>query len=102
MQHQIGNLRGSTNGRPPLDAGAVVNGPNGKDVFDSGGLGSYEGGMVKYPLSRHDSFAEFNGHGSRCVDDVRWWETDEPALDMTAEAIAAAGANRMPDRASAD
>jgi endoglucanase len=93
MQHQVANLRGTTNGQPPLDVGAVVNGPNGKDVFDSSGLGGYQDGMVKCPPSRHDAFAAFNGRGSRFVDDVRSWQTDEPALDMTAAAIAAAGAN---------
>jgi endoglucanase len=93
MQHQVANLSGTTDGRPPLDVGAVVNGPNGKDVFDAGGLGDYQDGMVKCPANGRDSFAPFNGRGSRYVDDVRAWETDEPALDMTAAAIAAASAN---------
>jgi hypothetical protein len=93
MQHQIANLRGSTDGRPPLDVGAVVNGPNGADVFDPGGLGGYQDGMVKCPASGVDSFARFDGRGSVYVDDVRSWETDEPALDMTAGAIAAGAAN---------
>jgi endoglucanase len=100
MQHQVANLGGTTDGRPPLDAGAVVNGPNGRDVFDSAGLGGYQDGMVKCPPSGHDGFAEFNGRGSRYVDDVRSWQTDEPALDMTAAAIAAAGANLMPRASS--
>lgn len=95
MQHQVANLRGTTDGRPPLDLGAVVNGPNGKDVFDPH-LGGYQDGMVRCPPSRHDHFAAFNGRGSRYVDDVRSWETDEPALDMTGAAIAAAGANLTP------
>ncbi len=93
MQHQVANLNGTTDGTPPLDVGAVVNGPNGKDVFDSGGLGGYQDGMVRCPANGHDSFAPFNGRGSRYVDDVRSWQTDEPALDMTAAAIAAAAAN---------
>jgi endoglucanase len=93
MQHQIANLNGTTNGHPPLDVGAVVNGPNGKDVFDEGDLGGYQDGMVRCPASGRDTYAAFNGRGSRYVDDVRAWETDEPALDMTAAAIAAAAAN---------
>jgi endoglucanase len=70
-----------------------VNGPNGKDVFDAGGLGDYQDGMVRCPANGRDAYAAFNGHGSRYVDDVRAWETDEPALDMTAAAIAASAAN---------
>ncbi len=34
----------------------------------------------------------FDGHGGRYVDDVRAWQTDEPALDMTGAAIIAAAA----------
>ena len=36
-----------------------------------------------------DPFAAFNGHGASFVDDVRSWQTDEPALDMTGAAIIA-------------
>jgi endoglucanase len=93
MQHQIANLSGTTNGHRPLDVGAVVNGPNGTDVFDAEGLGDYQDAMVPCPASGRDTYAAFNGRGSRYVDDVRAWQTDEPALDMTAAAIAAAGAN---------
>jgi endoglucanase len=93
MQHQIANLRGSLDGRPPLVVGAVVNGPNGKGVFDPGGLGSRQDGMRKCPVDGANDFARFDGRGSRFVDDVRSWMTDEPALDMTAAAIAAAAAN---------
>jgi endoglucanase len=31
----------------------------------------------------------FTGHGSEYVDDVRSWQTSEPALDMTGAAIVA-------------
>ncbi len=34
----------------------------------------------------------FDGSGSRYLDDTRSWQTDEPALDMTGTAIAAAAA----------
>jgi hypothetical protein len=63
MGSQIPNLFGSTNGKAPLDTGAVVNRPNGTGNF-SGGLGEY-------------------------VDDVRSWQTSEPAPDMTVAAIVA-------------
>ena len=40
--------------------------------------------------ARH--LTRYDGHGSRYVDDVRAWQTDEPALDMTGSAIIAAAA----------
>ena len=67
--------------RPPLDVGAVVNGPNGKGNFD-GGLGGFQTGM-RHCTSAARRLTGFDGHGSRYVDDVRAWQTDEPALDMT-------------------
>lgn len=88
MQHQVANLSGSTNGSAPIDTGAVVNGPNGSSNF-SGGLGSYQSGMVACPSNGSDPFAAFDGHSSEYVDDVRSWQTDEPALDMTGGAVLA-------------
>lgn len=85
MGSQIPNLSGSTNGSAPVDTGAVVNGPNGTSNF-SGGLGSLQGGMKK---CENDSYTAFTGHGSEYVDDVRSWQTSEPALDMTGSAILA-------------
>ena len=82
---QIPNLSGSTNGKAPVDTGAVVNGPNGSGNF-SGGLGSLQDGMKK---CENDGFTAFTGHGSEYVDDVRSWQTSEPALDMTGAAIIA-------------
>ena len=61
-----------------VDTGAVVNGPNGTSNF-SGGLGSLMTGMVK---CENDSFTTFTGKGSEYVDDVRSWQSSEPALDM--------------------
>jgi endoglucanase len=86
MQSQIANLAGSLDGAPPIDAGAVVNGPNGVGNF-SGGLGGLQGGMR---ACEHDGGEAFTGHGAEYVDDVRAWQTDEPALDMTGAAILAA------------
>jgi endoglucanase len=88
MQHQVANLSGSTDGSPPIALGAVVNGPNSKDLFQ-GGLGGDMEGMR--PCAVH-GLKRFDGHGSRFIDDVRSWQTDEPALDMTGTAIAAAAA----------
>ncbi len=81
MQHQVANLSGTLDGSPPIDVGAVVNGPNGKDNFE-GGLGGFQTGM-RHCTSAARHLSLFDGHGSRYVDDVRAWQTDEPALDMT-------------------
>lgn len=85
MQSQIPNLAGSLNGSGAIDTGAVVNGPNGTGNF-SGGLGSLQSGMKK---CENDATTKFTGHGSEYVDDVRAWQTSEPALDMTGSAILA-------------
>lgn len=85
-QHQVGNLKGSTDGTRPVLTGAVVNGPNDPSLF-SDGLGDYQDGMVACPPAGNDPYAAFNRDDSRFVDDVRAWQTDEPALDMTGAAI---------------
>jgi endoglucanase len=90
MQHQVANLSGTLDGRPPVDIGAVVNGPNGKDNF-AGGLGGFQTGM-RHCTAASRRLDRFDGHDSRYVDDVRAWQTDEPALDMTGAAIVAAAA----------
>ncbi len=82
MQHQVANLADAP------DLGAVVNGPNGADNFE-GGLGGFQDGMRHCSRPR---YAAFDGRGSRYVDDVRAWQTDEPALDMTAAAVLAGAA----------
>jgi hypothetical protein len=82
MQHQVANLSDAP------DLGAVVNGPHGADNFE-GGLGGFQTGMKH--CSR-PGYAAYDGQGSRYVDDVRAWQTDEPALDMTAAAILAGAA----------
>jgi endoglucanase len=79
MGGQIENLNSAT------DVGAVVNGPNGSSNF-SGGLGSLLTGMVK---CENDGFTTFTGHGSEYVDDVRSWQSSEPALDMTGSLVLA-------------
>jgi endoglucanase len=85
-QHQVANLKGSTDGSRPVLTGAVVNGPNDPSLFEDG-LGDYQDGMVACPPGGSDPYAAFNTGGSRFVDDVRAWQTDEPALDMTGAAI---------------
>lgn len=73
MGGQIENLNSAT------DVGAVVNGPNGTDNFD-GGLGDLMDGMTE---CENDAFTTFTGHGAEYVDDVRSWQSSEPALDMS-------------------
>lgn len=94
MQHQVANLSGSTDGRAPLAVGAVVNGPNGAAQFD-GGLGGRQDGMAACPAAGTTAAVPagvYDGSGSVYLDDVRSWQTDEPALDMTGAAIIAAAA----------
>ncbi|MFJ1755000.1 glycoside hydrolase family 9 protein [Kitasatospora sp. NPDC088134] len=86
IQHQVANINGSTDGTGAIPVGAVVNGPNSSGIF-SGGLGGYESGMKTCPAGGADPFNAFTGHSSRYVDDVRSWQTSEPAIDMTASAI---------------
>jgi len=85
MGSQIPNILGNSSGTGPIDTGAVVNGPNGTSNF-SGGLGDLMTGMVK---CENDSYTTFTGHGGEYVDDVRSWQSSEPALDMSGSAVLA-------------
>ncbi|WP_371480268.1 glycoside hydrolase family 9 protein [Kitasatospora sp. NBC_00315] len=85
---QLPNLAGSLDGARPVQLGAIVNGPNGSGQF-TGGLGDYLTGMRPCPAGGTDAFSAFTGHGSTYVDDVRSWQSSEPALDMTASALLA-------------
>ncbi|MBC3843647.1 glycoside hydrolase [Streptacidiphilus sp. 4-A2] len=85
MGSQIPNILGNSHGTGPIDTGAVVNGPNGTSNF-SGGLGDLMTGMV---TCENDSYTAFTGHGGEYVDDVRSWQSSEPALDMSGSAVLA-------------
>lgn len=85
---ELGNLAGSLNGKRPLEVGAIVNGPNSTEQF-SDGLGDYLDGMRACPPGGTDAFSAFDGHGSQYVDDVRSWQSSEPALDMDASGLLA-------------
>ncbi len=84
----MANLSGCVDGSRPYLRGAVVNGPNSADLFTDG-LGEFFGEGVTCPADGVDRFAAFNGGGSQFVDDVRSWQTVEPAIDFTAAAILA-------------
>jgi endoglucanase len=78
MQHQVANIVGSTNGQPPVLAGAVVEGAN---SFPTSG---FLDGMVRCPANGGDFYKTFNGNGAVYKDNVQSYSTDEPAIDLTA------------------
>ena len=78
MQHQVTHLAGSLNGKTPILAGAVVEGPN---SFAASGVVT---GMRACPANGSDRFAQFNSATAVFQDNVQSWSTVEPALDLTA------------------
>ena len=80
MQHQVTNLAGSHNGRPPVLAGATVEGPNSSAatglVANMRRCNANAPGDVPY--------AAFNGHKAVFQDNVQSYSTVEPAIDLTA------------------
>ena len=80
MQHQVANLAGSRNGRPPVLAGAVVEGPN-----SYAAVGSVPN---MRPCSRNAPgnvpYSVFRGHKAVFRDNVQSYSTVEPAIDLTA------------------
>ncbi len=78
LQHQVANLAGSSDGRPPILAGAAVEGPT-----DRASRGRVDG-MVACPAGRGDPYSAFRGHGAVYRDDVQSFSTNEPAIDLTA------------------
>jgi Glycosyl hydrolase family 9/Cellulase N-terminal ig-like domain len=87
-QHVVANLSGSVDGTPPILRGAVVNGPNSADLFADGLDEFFEEGKT-CPAGGGDAYEAFSARGSRFVDDVRAWQTVEPAIDFTAAALLA-------------
>ncbi len=80
MQHQVANLAGSRDGRPPILAGAAVEGPN-----------SYAAtGTVPHmrPCAANAPgdvpYQSFDGHRAVFADNVQSYSTVEPAIDLTA------------------
>ena len=78
MQHQVANLVGSLDGKPPVLKGAAVEGPN---SITTRGLVT---GMVTCPANGVDVFAQLNGNGAVYQDNVQSFSTVEPAIDLTA------------------
>lgn len=88
LHHMTANLATDRRGDPVTLRGAVVGGPNAASSFEDG-LDPHMDGMRACPAPARDRNAAFTGHGSRFVDDVRAWQTVEPAIDMTATATLA-------------
>jgi endoglucanase len=78
IHHQVANLRGSGNPPTPVLAGALVEGPIEK--ADSGA----PRGVRVCPSNGEDSFSQFNGNGAMYKDNVEFYSTIEPAIDLTA------------------
>lgn len=76
--HQLANLVGSLDGTAPQLVGAAVEGPN-----SITGRGSVSGTRA-CPPGGGDRFGEFNGSGSKFLDNVESYPTIEPAIDLTA------------------
>lgn len=92
-QHVVANLSGGLDGTGALLRGAVVNGPNAADLF-ADGLDEFFDEAHACPVDGRDGYARFTGHGSRFLDDVRAWQTVEPAIDFTATALLAFALSR--------
>ena len=78
MQHQVTNIVGSLDGKPPILSGALVEGPN---SFAATG---FVDGMRVCPPGGGDAFAKFNGNGAVYADNQQSFSTVEPAIDLTA------------------
>jgi len=80
-QHQAANLSGDLNGGRKVLVGAVVNGPNGADLFSD--LGEMPAGSD--PCTK-DYTKQFDSATSVFADDLRSWPSSEPAIDFTSMA----------------
>jgi endoglucanase len=78
IHHQVANLIGSNNGRSPILAGAVVEGPLRK--ADSGAPRN----VVACPPDGGDPYSQFNASDAGYRDNVKFYSTNEPAIDLTA------------------
>ncbi|WP_416476123.1 glycoside hydrolase family 9 protein [Streptomyces sp. LKA04] len=85
LHHQVANLAMSRTGRGDVLRGAVVNGPNAARLLgDRDALG---GARPCSYAPKGAPWSEFDGHGAAYADDVRAWQTVEPADDFTATAL---------------
>ncbi|MFD4501530.1 glycoside hydrolase family 9 protein [Streptomyces sp. NPDC058457] len=86
-EHQLANLRGSHDGKGAILRGAVVNGPNAAAQLTE--LNSFPTMKKCTAAPPTGAWTDFDGKGSRYVDDVGAWQTVEPSLDFTTTALLA-------------
>ena len=80
MQHQVANIAGSDNGRPPILAGAVVEGPN--SFSATGWVPNMR--SCRTNATGNVPYRAYDGHGAVFADNVQSYDTVEPAIDLTA------------------
>ena len=80
MQHQVANLAGSLDGRPPVLAGATVEGPN---SFAATGTVPHMR-LCAANAPGDVPYAAYNGQKAVFADNVQSYSTVEPAIDLTA------------------
>ncbi|MGC0380425.1 glycoside hydrolase family 9 protein [Streptomyces sp. SAI-129] len=85
LQHQVANLAMSRTGRGDILRGAVVNGPNDADLLKD--PDPVEGARPCSYAPAGGPWSAFDGRGAGYVDDVRAWQTVEPADDFTSTAL---------------
>jgi len=78
VHHQVANLVGSNDGHSPILAGAVVEGPIRK--AESGAPHD----VVACPRKEEDVYSQFNIREAMYRDNVKFYSTNEPAIDLTA------------------
>jgi endoglucanase len=80
MQHQIANLVGSHDGKPPVLAGAAVEGPN--SFAATGTVPNMRPCVANGP--GNVPYSAFAGQHAVFADNVQSYSTVEPAIDLTA------------------
>ncbi len=83
IQHQVANIVGSLDGKPPVLAGAAVEGPSNEP--SSGFLE----GMRPCPVGGGNPFARFDSGEARYEDNMEAYTYTEPAIDLTASSMLA-------------
>jgi endoglucanase len=86
LHHQVANLAGSLNGKPPLLLGAVAPGP--VKASEVRRLSAAEG-YRRCPSSGGDPYAQFSGRGAAYRDNVLADASNEPSDDLAAMALLA-------------
>jgi endoglucanase len=78
IHHQVANLLAANDPPAPILAGAVVEGP-----IENPESGAPRGAKA-CPSNGKDAFSQFDGNGAKYKDQVDFYSTAEPAIDLTA------------------